>query len=327
MRAIYFKDGKIDLIEREKPQLGPGEALLKVLVAGICNTDIELHKGYYGFSGIPGHEFVAVVEECSDRKELVGKRVVADINCPVGPYAGDRRHVAERTVVGIVNHDGCFAEYLKVPAENLFLVADNVADRDAVFAEPLAAGLEVSQQIHVTGDMKVMVLGDGKLGILTALALKIYNPHVLLVGKHEDKLAIAGKQGVVTHCISDPVELGDLAAQWDKFDLVVEATGSEQGINYALDFVRPEGTVVAKTTSHLPSSINLAKLVVDEISIVGSRCGDIGLALNVLEQDMVDVSGLIDAEYEFSDFKQAFEQAMRKGAKKVLVRMCGDSKG
>jgi len=321
MRAIYFEDGKIDFIEREKPQLGPGEALLKVLVAGICNTDIELHKGYYGFAGIPGHEFVAVVEECSDRPELVGKRVVADINCPVGPYAGDRRHVAERTVVGIVNHDGCFAEYLKVPAENLFVVADNVADRDAVFAEPLAAGLEVSQQIHVTGDMKVMVLGDGKLGILTALALKIYNPHVLLVGKHEDKLAIAGKQGVVTHCISDPAELGDLAAQWDKFDLVVEATGSEQGINYALDFVRPEGTVVAKTTSHLPSSINLAKLVVDEISIVGSRCGDIGLALNVLEQGMVDVSGLIDAEYKFSDFKQAFEQAMRKGSKKVLVRI------
>lgn len=321
MRAIYFEDGKIDFIEREKPQLGPGEALLKVRMAGICNTDIELHKGYYGFAGIPGHEFVAAVEECPARPELVGKRVVADINCPVGPYAGDRRHVAERTVVGIVNHDGCFAEYLKVPAENLFVVADNVADRDAVFAEPLAAGLEVSQQIHVTGDMKVMVLGDGKLGILTALALKIYNPHVLLVGKHEDKLAIAGKQGVATHCISDPVELSDLAAQWDKFDLVVEATGSEQGINYALDFVRPEGTVVAKTTSHLPSSINLAKLVVDEISIVGSRCGDIGLALNVLEQGMVDVSGLIDAEYEFSDFKQAFEQAMRKGSKKVLVRI------
>ncbi|TIH18520.1 dehydrogenase [Marinifilum sp. JC120] len=321
MRAIYFEDGKIDFVERDKPQLGEGEALLKVRLAGICNTDIELHKGYYGFAGVPGHEFVAEVEECPGRPELFGKRVVADINCPVGPYVGDRRHAANRTVIGIVNHDGAFAEYLKVPAENLYVVADNVEDRAAVFAEPLAAGLEVSQQIHVTGGMRVMVLGDGKLGLLTALALKIYNPHVLLVGKHEDKLAIAGNQGVKTHCINDPADLTALAGELDKFDLVVEATGSEQGINYALDFVRPEGTIVAKTTSHLPSSINLAKLVVDEISIVGSRCGDIGLALNVLEQGMIDVSGLIEAEFDFTDFKQAFELAMSKGAKKVLVRM------
>lgn len=321
MKSVLFSEGKIDIIEKNIPNLNSGEALLKVRLAGICNTDIELHKGYYGFSGVPGHEFVAVVEECPDQPELVGKRVVADINCPAEPYVGDRRHFANRTVVGIVNHDGAFAEYLKVPAENLYVVADGVDDREAVFAEPLAAGLEVSQQIHVTGDMRIMVLGDGKLGLLTALALKIYNPHVLLVGKHEDKLAIAAKQGVKTYCISDPEELTALAAEWDKFDLVVEATGSEKGINYALDFVRPEGTIVAKTTSHLPSSINLAKLVVDEISIVGSRCGDIGLALNVLEQGMIDVSGLIEAEYGFADFKDAFERAMAKGAKKVLVKM------
>ncbi|WP_319760911.1 alcohol dehydrogenase catalytic domain-containing protein [Maridesulfovibrio sp.] len=321
MRAIYFEDGKIDVLQKEKPHPVAGEALLKVRLAGICNTDIELHKGYYGFAGVPGHEFVAVVEACPDRPELVGKRVVADINCPVGPYDGDRRHAPGRTVVGIVNHDGAFADYLKVPVDNLFIVADNVSDREAVFAEPLAAGLEVSQQIHVTGDMRVMVLGDGKLGLLTALALKIYNPHVLLVGKHEDKLAIAAAQGVKTHRISEPEELTSLAGRWDKFDLVVEATGSENGIGYALEFVRPEGTVVAKTTSHLPSSINLAKLVVDEISIVGSRCGDIGLAVNVLEQGMIDVSGLIEAEYDFDDFKQAFEHSMRRGAKKVLVRM------
>ncbi|WP_421902429.1 MDR/zinc-dependent alcohol dehydrogenase-like family protein [Maridesulfovibrio sp.] len=321
MRAIYFENGKIDLVEKDKPQLQADEALLKMRLAGICNTDIELHKGYYGFAGVPGHEFVAVVEECPDRPELVGKRVVADINCPVGPFKGDHRHAPNRTVIGIVNHDGAFAEYLKAPAENLCVVADSVEDRAAVFAEPLAAGLEVSQQIHVTGDMRVMVLGDGKLGLLTALALKLYNPHVLLVGKHEDKLAIAGKQGVKTHCISDPEELTAQAGQWDKFDLVVEATGSEQGINYALDFVCPEGTIVAKTTSHLPSSINLAKLVVDEISIVGSRCGDIGLAMNVLEQGMIDVSSLIEAEYDFADFKDAFDRAMSKGALKVLVRM------
>lgn len=321
MRSVYFKDGNIDLIDKEKPELGAGEALLRVVVAGICNTDIELHKGYYGFEGVPGHEFVAVVEECPECPELVGKRVVADINVPVGEYTGDRRHVVNRTVIGIVNHDGAFAEYLKAPVDNLFVVADDVDDNAAVFAEPLAAGLEVSQQIHVTGDMRVMVLGDGKLGLLTALALKIYNPHVLLVGKHEDKLAIAAKQGVKTYCIGNPDELVDLASQWDKFDLVVEATGSENGLGYALDFVRPEGTIVVKTTSHKPTSLNLAKVVVDEISIVGSRCGDIGLALSVLEQKMIDVSGLIEAEYDFAEFEKAFEHAMRKGTKKVLVRM------
>lgn len=321
MRSIFFKDGRIDFVEREIPVPGPGEALLRVLVAGICNTDIELHKGYYGFAGVPGHEFVALVEKCPDNPGLVGKRVVADINCPTGDYSGDRRHAPERTVIGIVNHDGAFAEYLKAPLENLFVVADHLEDRAAVFAEPLAAGLEVSQQIHVTGNMRVMVLGDGKLGLLTALALRLYNPHVLLVGRHEDKLAVAAEQGVETLCIAEPEELTGLAAGRDKFDLVVEATGSEQGINYALEFVRPEGTVVAKTTSHLPSSINLARLVVDEISIVGSRCGDIGLALSVLEQGLVDVSGLIEAEYDFADFKQAFERAMSRGAMKVLVRM------
>lgn len=321
MRSVYFKEGIIELVDRDKPSLSDGDALLKVRVAGICNTDIELHRGYYGFEGVPGHEFVAEVEECPARPELIGKRVVADINCPVGPYRGDRRHAEPRTVIGIVNHDGAFAEYLKAPAENLVVVSDDVADNVAVFAEPLAAGLEVSQQIHVTGNMRVMVLGDGKLGLLTALGLKIYNPDILLVGKHEEKLSIAASQGVSTHCISKPEELTKLAAEWDKFDLVVEATGSEKGINYAMDFVRPEGTIVAKTTSHLPSSINLAKLVVDEISIVGSRCGDVRLAMNVLEQGLVDVSGLIEAEYNFNDFREAFERAMSKGAMKVLVRM------
>ncbi|SDL06953.1 Threonine dehydrogenase [Maridesulfovibrio ferrireducens] len=326
MRAAYFKDKNIELIEKKRPELSKGEALLKVLIAGICNTDIELHKGYYGFEGTPGHEFVAIVEECPDCPELVGKRVVADINVldanlSGGSYSGDRRHAPNRTVIGIVNHDGAFAEYLKVPAENLYVVGDNVADDTAVFAEPLAAGLEVSQQIHITGNMRVMVLGDGKLGILTALALKLYNPNVLLIGKHADKLAIAAAQGVATHCIESADELSGLASKLGKYDLVVEATGSEDGLSYAIDFVRPEGTVVAKTTSHKPTSLNLAKVVVDEISIVGSRCGDIGLALSTLEQGLIDVSGLIEAEYDFDEFVSAFEHACRKGSKKVLVRM------
>ncbi|WP_027721995.1 MDR/zinc-dependent alcohol dehydrogenase-like family protein [Maridesulfovibrio zosterae] len=321
MRSIYFKDGNITWIDREMPELEKGEALLRVVVAGICNTDIELFRGYYGFEGVPGHEFVAVVEHCVERPELIGKRVVADINAPVGEYTGDRRHVPDRKVIGIVNHDGAFAQYLKAPADNLYVVPDSVADNDAVFTEPLAAGLEVSQQVHITGDMRIMVLGDGKLGLLTALALKMYNPQVLLVGKHRDKLAIASEQGVKTHCIKEPKDLGLLADEWEKFDLVVEATGSEDGLNYAIDFLRPEGTVVAKTTSHKPTSLNLAKVVVDEITIIGSRCGDIGLALSVLEQGRIDVTGLIEAEYDFADFVDAFDHAMKKGAKKVLVKM------
>ncbi len=329
MKAAYFKDGTIELIDKDRPELLAGEALLKVIVAGICNTDIELHKGYYGFEGVPGHEFVAIVEECPDYPELIGKRVIADINVPTvgagSAYHGDRRHAPGRTVIGIVNHDGAFAEYLKAPVDNLYVVDDNVASEAAVFAEPLAAGLEVSQQIHITGDMKVMVLGDGKLGILTALALKLYNPNVLLVGKHEDKLALAAAQGVSTHCIQNAEELADLAAKLSvtngKYDLVVEATGSEAGLGYAIELVRPEGTVVAKTTSHKPTSLNLAKVVVDEISIVGSRCGDLGLALSILKQNLISVSELIEYTYDFDDFSAAFDHAKRKGAKKVIVRM------
>ncbi|SME88313.1 MDR/zinc-dependent alcohol dehydrogenase-like family protein [Desulfovibrio gilichinskyi] len=321
MRAVYFKDRNIELIETEKPQLSEGEALLKVIIAGICNTDIELHKGYYGFEGVPGHEFVAIVEECPDNPEFIGKRVVADINIADSSYSGDPRHAPGRNVIGIANHDGAFAEYLKAPVSNLYVVEDSVATQAAVFAEPLAAALEVSQQIHITADMRVMVLGDGKLGILTALALRIYNPNVLLIGKHADKLAIAADQGVATYCIESVEALSELAVKHGRYDLVVEATGSESGLAYAIDFVRPEGTVVAKTTSHKPTLINLAKVVVDEISIVGSRCGDIGLALSTLEHGLIDVSGLIEAEYNFDQFLSAFEHACRKGSKKILVRM------
>ncbi|WP_291329835.1 zinc-binding dehydrogenase [Desulfovibrio sp. UCD-KL4C] len=321
MRAVYFKNKNIELIETEKPELSEGDALLKVIIVGICNTDIELHKGYYGFEGVPGHEFVAIVEVCPDYPELIGKRVVADINIVHSSYSGDPRHAPDRNVIGIANHAGAFAEYLKVPVTNLYVVEDSITTEAAVFAEPLAAALEVSQQIHITADMRVMVLGDGKLGLLTALALRIYNPNVLLVGKHADKLAIAAVLGVETHCIESVDELSELASEHGRYDLVVEATGSENGLAYAIDFVRPEGTIVAKTTSHKPTSMNLAKVVVNEISIVGSRCGDIGLALSTLEHGLIDVSGLIEAEYDFAKFHLAFEHACRKGAKKVLVRM------
>lgn len=321
MKAVYFKNGSYKIIEMDMPVPKEGEALIKVLVAGVCNTDIELYRGYYGFSGVPGHEFVGRVEKCPKLFELEGKRVVADINMPVGGFTGDRRHVPGREVLGIVNRQGAFAEYVCVPVENLVSVPESVPDRVAVFAEPLAAGLEPGQQLHLRANDKVLVLGDGKLGLLSALGLRFSCPGLVLAGKHDSKLKIAAQQGVKVLKITKPDDLVKVFSDWPLFDYVIEATGSEDGLGYALDLVRPEGTVVAKTTSHKPSTFNLAKLVVNEISLVGSRCGDIGYAVSMLENNLLNVLPLIEAEYAFSDFGPAFEHALKKGSLKILLNM------
>jgi len=324
MQAVRFADGGISLVSRPRPRPGSNEVLLKPLVAGICNTDLELLQGYHAFGGVPGHEFVAVVAKAPGRPELRGRRVVCDINIGCGRCrwcaAGDPRHCEARRVVGILNWPGAFAEYLTVPAANLHLVDDAVPDEEAVFAEPLAAALEVGQQVHVTACLKMAVLGDGKLGLLAALGLRHYNPGLLLVGKHPPKLAIAQRQGVATFHVKSPQAYEELAQEQGLFDLVVEATGRPEGINHALSLVRPEGTLVVKTTSHEPSKIDLARVVVAEINILGSRCGDMALALDFLRNKWVKVRPLIEAIYPFAQFKEAFARARRPGAKKVLVR-------
>lgn len=318
MLAVWLENGAIDVRDVPKPSPGPEEALLRVLMVGLCNTDLELLAGYYGFSGIPGHEFVGVVDQAPSRPDLVGHRVVAEINfgCGACPrcLGGDSRHCPERRALGIKGAPGAMAEYVTVPVKSLLMVDEEISDRQAVFAEPLAAALEPAQQMLLTARTKLLVLGDGKLGLLCALALRHYAPGLVLAGRHKGKLAMAQAQGVNTLLSDDP----QLAAQW--FDVVVEATGKPQGLALALSLVRPEGTVIAKTTSHEPSSLDLAKLVVDEITLLGSRCGDMGLALHFLKNRLVDPEPMIQAEFPLAQAKQAFAEATRPGALKVLIK-------
>jgi threonine dehydrogenase-like Zn-dependent dehydrogenase len=327
VRAIHFAEGTAGAVDRPIPEPGPGEALVWVLTAGICNTDIELFSGYYGFTGVAGHEFVGRVARCPDNPALEGQRIVADINCGCGTcrfcLAGNRRHCAARQVIGIVGRPGAFAEYLCVPIANLYSVPESLDDREAVFAEPLAAALEVGQQIHIRGTDAVAVLGDGKLGLLCALGLRFVNPNILLIGRHEAKLALASAQGVRTAYCPTGNEDKVLQEMKGAFDLVIEATGRPEGIAQAIELTRPEGTVALKTTSRLPSNLNMAKVVVDEINLIGSRCGDMQLALDYLASGRLDVRPLTQAVHPFSDFSQAFEAARAPGALKVLLDFSG----
>ncbi|MBI5520994.1 MAG: alcohol dehydrogenase catalytic domain-containing protein [Desulfarculus sp.] len=322
MLSAWFEDGRASLVERPAPRPQPGQALLKVRLAGICNTDLELLAGYYGFVGVPGHEFVAVVQEAPGHDYLEGLRVVADINVGCGQCPrcrlGDPRHCPQRRVIGIKHWDGALAQYLLAPVSSLHGVPDGLPSPAAVFAEPLAAALEVGRQVPLDPEMRVAVLGDGKLGLLAALGLRHQVPGLLLMGHHPAKLAIAQAQGVATLL----VERGGI---WPPpgqgpFDLVVEATGHPQGPALALDLLRPQGTLVLKTTSHLPTNINLARVVVDEIAILGSRCGDLALALDYLAQGRLDVRPLIAQTYPFAELTTALEHARRPGALKILLR-------
>jgi len=310
MISVVIKAGAITLEQRDRPIPGPHEALIRVLMAGICNTDLELLKGYMNFSGIPGHEFVGLVESAPSRPELVGRRVVGDINIGSGP--GDHRHAPDRTVLGILGKDGAFAQYVTLPVWNCHIVPDSVDDQTAVFAEPLAAALEVGQQVHIRAGDRVAVLGDGKLGLLIAFALRHLCPGLILVGKHPDKLTIAAAQGVRT------VLAGEVSGP---FDVVVEATGRPEGITSAMGLVRDEGTIVLKSTTEAASCLDISRIVVREITLVGSRCGDTALALDHLAHGLVDPSGLVEAVLPFEDVEEAFRLAARPGARKVLVRM------
>jgi threonine dehydrogenase-like Zn-dependent dehydrogenase len=303
--------------ERAAPEAGAGEALVRTLLAGICGTDLELLRGYRAFRGVPGHEFVGVVERAPDQPSWEGRRVVADINLGCGRcrrcLSGDPRHCPQRDVLGIKGADGAFAEYLTVPARNLHEVPAELGDEEAVFAEPLAAALEVGQQIHLTNRTQLAVLGDGKLGLLAALGLRLHCPGLLLIGRHPDKLRIAAEQGVRTELAERAGDLGG------GFDVVVEATGREEGFSVALDLVRPEGAVVVKTTTHGPSQCDLARITVDELRVIGSRCGDLDLALAAMHSGWVDASPILEAVYPFRDFEQALEHAGRRGSRKILL--------
>jgi threonine dehydrogenase-like Zn-dependent dehydrogenase len=288
---------------------------VRVLVAGICNTDIEILKGYMGFRGIIGHEFVGLVEECAEER-LLGRRVVGEINAGCGRcdycLKGLERHCPARSVLGILGRDGAMAEYLTLPVRNLHVVPDGVADEEAVFAEPLAAAFEISEQVHVVPSSRVLVMGDGKLGLLAAMALGLACADVTVLGKHGDKLEIAARRNLKT------AMPGALAME-RAYDVVVEATGTAGGLQTALGLVRPRGTVVLKSTVAGATEMNLSPIVIDEITVVGSRCGPFAPALRALSGRLVDVRPLVTGIFPFERAREAFERARQKGSLKVLL--------
>lgn len=318
MKAVVFDETLKLVKDYEKPVPKKGEALIKIKMAGICNTDFEITKGYMGYKGILGHEFVGVVEEINDDdKILLGKRVVGEINngcesCDLC-HQGLQRHCFNRQTLGIWKKDGCFAEYLTWPVKDLLAVAENVADEQAVFVEPLAAGLEILEQLHIQPIEKVVLLGDGKLGLTTALALNASNIDVLLVGKHQNKLDIAAKQGVKTKLFENL----EIKKEWD---FVIEATGSISGFETALALVKPRGTLVLKSTVAASKEFNLAPIVIDEIRVQGSRCGRFAPALRLLESEKVDFSPMISGIYGIDDAIEAFEKNKVKDTLKVLIK-------
>lgn len=318
MKAVVF-DSELKLVnDYEKPIPKKGEAVIKVIMAGICNTDYEITKGYMGYKGILGHEFVGVVEEINDDdKALLGKRVVGEINNGCGQCDlcrhGLERHCFNRQTLGIWQKDGCFAQYLSWPLKNLLEVPQNVPDEQAVLVEPLAAGLEILEQLHIQPIEKVVILGDGKLGLTTALALNASNIDVLLIGKHKNKLDLAAAQGVKTKLLEDL----EIKKEWD---FVVEATGSISGFETALALTKPRGTLVLKSTVAASKEFNLAPIVIDEIRVQGSRCGQFAPALRLLASGKVDFSPLISGIYNIDDAIEAFEKNKECGTLKVLIK-------
>ena len=321
MKAIVFDNGlKLDT-NYPKPVPQKGEALIRVTLAGICNTDYEITKGYMGYKGILGHEFVGIVEEVnSEDKSLVGKRVVAEISygcndpncewCAVKNY----RHCPNRHTLGIWRKDGCFAEYMTMPVNVLFEVPDNVTDEQAVFVEPLAAACEISEQLHIEPMKKVLVLGDGKLGLTTALTLNALNLDVLLVGKHQNKLDIAKAQGVKTCLLSEfkPEKI---------YDVVVEATGTASGFETSMALTKPRGVLVLKSTVATGKELNLAPIVIDEITVLGSRCGQFPPALRLLKNHRIDFTPFITKIYSIDEALEAFEANKSKENLKILIKI------
>lgn len=315
MKALRFENQQLRLTEIPTPNRA-GEALVRVTTAGICNTDLEIVRGYANFSGTLGHEFVGLVE-ASPNPAQIGWRVVGEINAGCGQCdlcrAHDPRHCAKRTVLGIVGRDGAFAEYLSLPAVNLLQVPDVVSDQQAVFTEPLAAACEILDQVTITPQQRVAVIGDGKLGQLIARVLATTNCDLVLIGKHAEKLQLAAHAGITTQLLPDV----DPARQ---FDFVVEASGAAAGLQLALKLVKPRGAIILKSTFSSTVTLDTSRLVVDEISLIGSRCGRFDQALALLATGQVKVEPLIAAQYALTDGVAAMQHAGRAGTLKVLLK-------
>ncbi len=317
MNALWLENHKLSFrkdVPVPVPQ--PGEALVRVRLAGICSTDLELVKGYLPFTGIPGHEFVGdVISAPEGAGDWSGRRVVGDINLTCGTceqcLSGRSTHCSKRTVLGILNHDGAFAEFLSLPVINLHQVPDSVTDEAAVFTEPLAAALEIQQQVHIHPDDRVLVIGAGRLGLLIAETLSLTGCDLKAVTRHERQRKLLAGRGICSIREEDIPE--------GKMDVVVEATGSPAGFLLARKAVRPRGTIVLKSTYKGEQKADFSSLVVDEITLVGSRCGPFLPALRLLKKKKVDPAALIDARYPLSEGIQAMEHASRIGVLKVLL--------
>jgi threonine dehydrogenase-like Zn-dependent dehydrogenase len=313
VRALTLEGSRVALADVPRPEPAPGQAIVRVTLAGVCNTDLELVRGYMGFRGVLGHEFTGEVVEGPD--DWRGRRVVGEINFACGRCAtcaaGLPRHCPSRRVMGIQGADGALAEYVQVPVANLHAVPDAVPDARAVFAEPLAAAFEILEQVRVEPGTDCLVLGDGKLGLLVAQVLDAAGGRVLAIGRHEDKLELLSRRGIAAR----------LAEHWtpEPHALVVEATGSAEGFRTALAATRPRGTLVLKSTVAEHPAVDLAPLVIHEIQVVGSRCGPFPPALRALAEGSVEVDALVSARLPLSHGARILERAAEPGALKVLV--------
>jgi len=319
MRSLVFDQSLRFDARHADPPAGEGDSLLRVRLAGICSTDQEICRGYMGFTGVLGHEFVATVESSSE-PQLVGKRVCGEINIVCGKcdlcVAGLSTHCRNRSVMGILNHGGAFADYVRLPAINLHVVPDSIDDDAAVFVEPLAAALQILKQIKLDGRRWITVLGDGKLGLLVAQVLRNAGAPVRVIGKHAAKLALCEKWSIRAR------SLNDISPRHDQ-DVVVDCTGSAAGFETAMAMVRPRGTIVLKSTAAAGKPLNLAPLVVDEVSVVGSRCGPFREAIRALAAKEVDVTSLVYRRMKLEQGVEAMELAGRPGVMKVLLTIRG----
>jgi threonine dehydrogenase-like Zn-dependent dehydrogenase len=331
--SFRVANGKLQATSRSLPKLRPGWALVRVRLAGICNTDIEILRGYHNFLGTPGHEFVGEVADAhgisaTTKKRWIGRRVCGEINVSCRAYGykpvcdfcrrGLKTHCARRTVLGIVNHDGAFAEYLALPLENLHVVPAHVTDEQAVFVEPLAAACEILKQVHARKFSSVAVLGDGKLAQLIARVLRTAIPRVVMYGKHEKKLALARHAGIATRKVRGGAS--DLKRIKEQFPLLVEATGSPTGFSLAQQMIEPRGTLVLKSTFHGAASVETWPIVVKELTVIGSRCGPFAEAIVLLRSGKVDPTPLITRNFPHPEAAKAVAFAQKPGVMKVLLK-------
>ena len=315
MKAVYFDGHKI-IFDAKYPEPKSNEALVRVNLAGICGTDLEILDGYMKYHGILGHEFVGTVEK-SENSDLIGRRVVGEINAGCGACEscriGMERHCSNRSVLGILNRNGAFAEFLLLPEKNLHVIPDSVTNEQAVFVEPLAAAFEIKEQVKLESHWNVAVVGDGRLAQLILQVLKLSCPNTVCFGKHSNKLANAEKLGIKTR-------IGITSTDKQSFDLVVEATGSNSGFTDAMKLVRPRGTIILKSTIASRENLDLTPTVVNEITLIGSRCGLFKPAIDALATGIVSVAYMIDSTFPLEKFQEAIDHAKKPDTLKVFLK-------